>query len=311
MRRLLLLFLPAVSWAAPGADFEVTLCQVLQEALQSGQPVYSDTVLARLAEATGVSSDRVRPRLGALLDSLAAHRRRNSSAWKELAALGGVDVPPDAASTFLGELVAEARPAAQARDRYLLDTALQRAAHRARIRAFQGRDYLVRLLERRAHQGVTAQDSAFDFLVTGATGRFEINRDPLYLFFDSRDDAFVTEQVREIHRFIVPAVVRELPRWERVRWAVRDRDANVLVDPDWELAVRVEGLSFTGTNADLRPCVDTAVALLGRPARQPAQTWQVHYCTERQGSATTHSLDPFYQEVASHIRGLVEEFLQR
>ena len=67
------------------------------------------------------------------------------------------------------------------------------------------------------------------------------------------------EQVREVQRFLVPALVRRLPELDAVGWAVRERESNALVIPDYQLRVGIDELRFAGSNLDLKPCIETTL----------------------------------------------------
>lgn len=295
-----------------GGSLQRALYPVLRGQLSASGSVYSDSVFHELSARTGLGADPLRRGLLGQLARLDSARREEEPPWPELIELRGADVSPGAADRFLSQVLVEARGMLEGDGNYLLDSALRQAARKARLQPFQGRDLLLRALDWAETGSVMGgPDGGIGILVDGHTNRYEVHRDPLMLFFASDDEAFVVEQVREIQRFIVPAVVRRLPESGAVRWAVRQREYNPLIEPGCRLVIGVDNLSFTGTNADLRPCVEARVDLLGWPEGEALQRWDLSYCTETHGSATTHNLDPFYDEVAEQIRDLVGGFLSR
>ena len=112
-----------------------------------------------------------------------------------------------------------------------------------------------------------------------------------------------------LHRFMVPALVRRLPLSPHVRWAVRQREYNPLIEPRYRVHIGVDDLTFAGSNRDLRPCMEATVDLYRWPDATPENTWKISHCSVTHGSASTHELGPFYLEVADEIRMLVDAYV--
>ena len=119
--------------------------------------------------------------------------------------------------------------------------------------------------------------------------------------FDTDEEAYVREAVRDVQRFVVPRVVRRLPASRGVLYAVRDRNVNALIDPRFNLRITVQSLRFSGTNTNLLPCMDVNASLIDIDTE--VTTWQttLSHCTQEHGSATTNELDDFYEEIADFI----------
>ena len=294
------------------ARFRRTAFSVLRAEFAQQTPSYSKTVLARLAAETGLAETEIRTRLLALLDSLEHQRKKKTEAWKALTQLGGADIPARAAGKLLQRLIEEGRSVLSDEENYLLDRGIRRAAGKAKLQSFQGRAFVLQALDR-ALAGSGAGEGAGDFgiLVSGHTNRFEIHKDPLFIFFASQDEAYVLEQVREIQRFIIPALVRELPESKSIKWAVRQREFNPLVDPRYHLVFGVDALKFIGSNRNLRPCVEATIELIDWSTRNAVLSRSLEFCTEQHGSKVTHELGPFYDEVAEKTREIIDEFLSR
>ncbi len=151
---------------------------------------------------------------------------------------------------------------------------------------------------------------AVGIVVAGWTNSYSFSMDPLYFFFDSRDDKLILEEVRDIQRFVVPRAVKVLPEARSVRYAVRKRNISALLLPDYLLLINIDELSFTGSNVDLRPCMETTLELTSNGAESPEWKHVFQFCTEKQGSRTTHRLSGFYDEVALEIRRRLAEYLE-
>ena len=315
IRLIPLLFLPilcpAQTDAAPSStDLDSAAMSALREAFVLTAPAYSRDLLDTLATRTGLSRTEVRTRLLVRLDSLEQQREKETEVWQKLTGLGGANLPSETADKLLRNLAREARKALDAKGNVLLDNSVKQATKKTRLYDYQGRDFLLQALD----WGLTgsladAEGQDFGVLVGGHTNRFELHQDPLFVFFDSDDEAYVLEQVREIQRFIVPALVNRLPASKHVRWAVRQRDYNALVEPRYKFVFGVDELTFTGSNLDLRPCVEASIELLAWPDQTPAHAWNFQHCTEKHGSATTHELTPFYDEVAEEVQKLLDSYL--
>ena len=113
-----------------------------------------------------------------------------------------------------------------------------------------------------------------------------------------------------VQRFVVPRVVRRLPASRGVKYAVRDRNVTPLIDPEFNLRIRVLSMRFGGTNADLLPCMDVSVSLIATATE--INTWQstIAHCTVVNGSATTNELDNFYEEMADLIYERVDGYFE-
>lgn len=310
----ILLCLPVICLAQPDDEtiFRHALYTILHAELEHTTPAYSDDVLKRLTAETGLARAGIRTRLLTLLDSLDHQRRKKTEVWKALTQLGGADVPSKASGKMLQNMIKEGRSILTGQDNYLLDNGIKRASRRAKLPGFQGRALILRSLDWALSESAgEEEDESFGILVSGHTNRFEIHKDPLFIFFDSQDEAYVMEEVREIQRFIIPLLVRRLPESESIKWAVRQREANVLVEPRYRLVIGVDNLTFTGSNRNLRPCLEATVELLDGSTRAALESWEFDFCTTRYGSEVTHELSLFYDEIADEIRKLVDGFIAR
>ena len=310
----ILLCLPVIclAQADDGTIFRHTLYTILRAELEHTTPTYSNDVLKRLTVETGLTEPEIRTRLLALLDSLDHQRRKKTEVWKHLVQLGGADISSKATGKMLQSMVKEGRSILTGQDNYLLDNGIKRASRRAKIPAFQGRTLILRSLDWALSGSAGKQeDESFGILVSGHTNRFEIHKDPLFIFFDSQDETYVMEEVREIQRFIIPFLVRRLPESPSIKWAVRQRESNVLVEPRYHLVIGVDNLTFTGSNRNLRPCLEATVELLDGSTQAALETWEFDFCTTRYGSEVTHELSLFYDEIADEIRKLVDGFIAR
>ena len=313
MKYLLLLLLPSALLAESGEDrLRHSVFNSLHEALSSNQPAHSAQLLAQIAATSNVPAEQLRPRLVALLDSLDALRKREDDTWKTLILQGEPDIGAERAGKLLRYLSKEGRKVLASEGDILLDSNLRKAARKSKLPLFQARTYVLRSLEwAMSADAAGARDREVGLLVGGSSNRFEVALDPLFIFFDTQDEAFVREQVRQVQRFIIPAMVRRLPESERILWAVRERESNALVVPDYHLRVGVDNIRFTGSNADLKPCIELGIELYTWQSKSLLMQEPFSFCSEKNGSATTSELAPFWDEVADAVRGRIEEYLAR
>ncbi len=289
-----------------------TLYATLQEQLAQ-QASYSQDLLNRIAQGSGIPVEELRPRLQVLLDSLMAQREAETDAWEMLLLQGGPDIAPERAGKLIAYLAKESRSVLTNENNVLLEKRIKKVARKAKVPFFQSRDYILRALAWAVASSAPQEreKQALHFLVVGHTNPFEIALDPLFLFFETEDEAFVREQVREVQRFLVPALVRRLPELDAIGWAVRERESNALVIPDYQLGVGIDELRFVGSNLDLKPCIETTLEVTQWESQVRLMEEPFSFCSEQHGSATSHELALFWDEAADAIGVHVVERLGR
>ena len=284
---------------------DTALRRILYVALQeqlAQQASYSQDLLNGIAQGSGVPVEELRPRLRGMLDSLMAQRKAETDAWEMLLLQGGPDIAPERADKLIAYLAKESRSVLASENNVLLEKRIKKVARKAKVPFFQSRDYILRSLAWAvASSAPQPEEQALNFLVGGHTNPFEVALDPLFLFFDTEDEPFVREQVREVQRFLVPALVRRLPELDAVGWAVRERESNVLVIPDYQLRVGIDELRFAGSNLDLKPCIETTLEVTQWESQVRLMEEPFSFCSEQHGSATSHELAPFWDEAADAI----------
>lgn len=301
----LTLLLSAAGAMADAAPLPSALYAALQERFARPDPLYSQDLLADIAQRSGIAADQLRPQITVLLDTLEAQRKSETDTWAALLLQGSPDLTPERTSKLIGYLVKESRKVLANDNNVLLEKGVKKAARKAKVPFFQSRAYVLKALEWAQVISGESQEQEirpFGFLVGGQTNRFEVALDPLLLFFDTDDEAFVREQVREIQRFIIPAMVRRLPESAAILWAVRERESNALVLPDYHLRVGIDNFSFSGSNFDLKPCIETTIDLVHWESKVQLMQESFSFCSEKNSSATTRELAPFWNEAADAIR---------
>ncbi|MDE2811970.1 MAG: hypothetical protein OXM01_03040 [Gemmatimonadota bacterium] len=284
----------------------------LQEQLAQ-QASYSQDLLNRIAQGSGVPVAELRPRLQGMLDSLMAQREAETDAWEMLLLQGGPDIAPERAGKLIAYLAKESRSVLANENNILLEKRIKKVARKAKVPFFQSRDYILRTLAWAVDSSAPQkrEKQSLHFLVVGHTNPFEVALDPLFLFFDTEDEAFVREQVREVQRFLVPALVRRLPELDAIGWAVRERESNALVIPDYQLRIGINEFRFVGSNLDLKPCIETTLEVTQWESQVRLMEESFSFCSEQHGSATSHELAPFWDEAADAIGVHVVERLGR
>ena len=308
----LLLALPAAIWAEfDEKQFRHDVFIALYETFDDSDPAHSAEFLARLSRESDISKEELPARLIALIDTLDKQRKNESTAWKTLTLQGEPKVDAKRANKLLHYLCKESRKVLSSNNDHLLDSSIKKAARKSRIPFFQSRTFILNSLDWALSDNISNRKKEdIGLLVGGHTNRFEIGLDPLFIFFNTQDEAFVREQVREVQRFIIPALVRRLPESERILWAVRERESNVLVQPDFHLVFGVDNFNFSGSNMDLKPCVELRVELRAWENKTLLLQEPFSFCSQENGSANASELAPFWNETADALREHILEFLE-
>jgi hypothetical protein len=283
----------------------------LDERLAGADPVRALRLVDDVAAATSRTPKQVRRHLLQRLEDLAGLAEADTAAWRGVLALRVESMSRRQAKRYLDRLQQIARRVLRSEEEYLLGTGIRWAAREARVPEEEAEIFARRLV---AHGIVdTTTEWAPEpkgLMVSGWTEPYEFSLQPLRIFFDSDDDDFVREAVRDVQRFVVPRVVRRLPASRGVRYAVRDRNVTVLIEPDYDLRVRVLSLRFDGSNANLLPCMDVDLSLVNMQSERPDWQTTLSHCTQTHGSASTDELDAFYEELADLIYARVDEHFE-
>ena len=299
----------AVFWALPLAATGVVQDTVLQEALvlldarlASADPVHAVRLFDDIGNRTSRTSSQVRRHLQIRLEDFADLHDSNPAAWQTALGLRADTMSERQVKRLVRELSGISSRILQSDSDYLVGTGIRWAAHEARVPETEAELFARRLVAHGVIDTTTEwAPEPVGLMVSGWTDPYEFNLDPLYIFFDTDEEAFVRESVRDVQRFVVPRVVRRLPASRGVQYAVRDRNVTPLIDPQYNLRISVLSLRFGGTNADLMPCMDVNASL---PATETGgSVWQstLSHCTREHGSASTNELDDFFEEISDLI----------
>lgn len=300
----------AAAEPGPGdGEAVVAALEALEAALESERPTYTQRQLGEIAQELGASPEATRLHLLAGLDSLRAASEGASEHWRELVESGRGQLDPKRVNRFLRELLALARRAVAGDDNYVVQTSVRYAARQAGLEAPEATACLARILGRAT--GSRQRRSMVGVVVSGKTAPYERDMERAFLYFGTRDEAFVTEALREVHRFVVPRVVTRLPRHPKVKWAVRERDLTPLLDPDWRVQVTVQQLRFVEEAGQLRACMDLELAVALEDGMAPGRTIPLALCESGRDASEEASLTRLYEEVADAAAEAVGELLDQ
>ena len=311
---LLNLALITVSQADTGG-LEQRALAALGDALRTEKPVYLSQVIGRIAAETGEQRAVVRQHLLVRLEhfqqTLDQHRQNKSDYWKDVLALRRDGISSKQGTRVLFNLIEGSCVALGTEKEYLLPGIIRRAALDAKVKRQSAHAYLQRLVDKALTSGDSSDVAQqFGLLVSGHTNRFEVNKDPLFIFFRTQDEAFVLEEVREMQRFILPRLVRVAAQQPTIQYAIRKRQKTVLVRPEYHLVIGVDNLRFTGSNANLRPCLEAKLELVELPSQDLVWGHDFSFCTDEQGSKIATNLHPFFDELAVRISEELNEVLE-
>ncbi|MEE2658169.1 MAG: hypothetical protein VX733_06665 [Candidatus Latescibacterota bacterium] len=307
-----LAFAPVASaTAAPTTDPVVQSALILlDERLQLPDPIHARRLFADVATETQRPVEEVRAHLRSIVDSL-SEIPRSDSLLSELRGLSPDELSARQMRRLLQELTRSAGQVLTVDEDYLLRLAIRHAASEARVPARDAYRFTQRLVE----HGIIDTTSDWEpdpkgLVLFGRTTHYEYRLEPLLVFFNTQDETQVREAVRDVQRFIMPRLAFNLPDSRGIRFALRDRDRNALVIPDYELHVLVQELSFTGTNLDLRPCLEGVIELLEPDGGAIAFQSEFDHCSQQRDPVHQDNLDPFFDEIAKLIYDQLDEFFE-
>ena len=278
----------------------------LHNKVGSGEPVYSSNFFEDFSQKNYGTEEQLKIRLSNLIKTIEKDRKKNSDLWRAVISKGSPEIEPNRAKKLIKQWIKEIKKILESDQNHLLDQALRKAARKSKVPFFQSKSYLLSTLAwARSDSQKNALQKPFGILVSGKSDRYEINIDPILLFFGSREEEFVREQVRDIHRFITPSLVRILPKSKHILWCVRKRESNALVIPDYELIFNVENFSFTGSNVNIRPCIELEIEIFDWKTKSLLSRKSFSECSHQSDSSHSKSLSPFWDEIANAIRDLV------
>ena len=273
---------------------------------ESGNPIYSNKFIEELLDNGEDSQENIRARLTQLISKLEMEQQKRSDLWKTIISKSTPQIQSKRAEKLMKYWIQESQKILKSNKNHLIEKSMRQAARKSKTPFFQSKSYLLRVLDWAIKEGQDINsEKLLGIVVSGKSNRYEINIDPLLLFFKSQDEAFVREQIRELHRFIIPSLVRRLPESERILWCVRERDSNALVKPNYQITFSVENFSFTGSNMDVRPCIELEIEVIDWMTRTLITRQQLSHCSSKTGSSNSTSLSPFWDEIADQIRDLV------
>ena len=208
-----------------------TLSQQLQE--PSGGS--SQALMEALMEGSGLEESEVRHRLLALLDRLDAARQEQSEVWKDLISMGKKKVSAKQATRFLRELIQEARKKLGKKGDYVLRSIVVRAAEKARMMPYQGKDFLLAALS--AGAGGPAGNSSdlpekIGVLVEGQSS-YPIDPTGFADLLRTAEDKLNYTKIKDIHVPIRAFLVQELAESQHIKWALEKTHPRL--QPDCQL----------------------------------------------------------------------------
>ena len=226
----------------PGAFQELTL-KVLGQQVQDFGSAYSQGIVDRIAEESGLDKAAVRGKLVELLDKLEQERKGKTEAWKGLLAAGGKEAEPKQVEKFLRELSKSLRKILEKKGDYALESLVERAAGKAKMPRYAGKDVLMKAL---GAGGETAQavelPAEIGVLVDG-NSNYPIDRVGFDALLITREDRLHMKKVSDIHVPLTAALAEGLPQSGRIKWAAQEAPPEQ--EPDCQLFFEVEYFSTT------------------------------------------------------------------
>lgn len=286
----------------------LTTLRHIDQGLRSADPVRSRQLLKQIARETNLSQAVVETHLLERLQTLETLRQEGGQNWERLVEMGD-RLSRRQLSRLMDHLGRALRKIVTTSDDYLLDTSLRWAARGARVPPEEAMHFISRLVASQLTNDPLAPDAEpVGVVVNGWTEKYEFKLEPLLIYLGTDDENDAREAVRDIQRFIIPGVVRGLPIVPGVAWAFRQRDLTALVDPAFDIRVRVRTLRFSGLTTDLQPCIDVGITIIDTETTHAVQELDVDHCSV---AISEKRLAPFFNEVAEVIVDRLAPFFVR
>ena len=273
----------------------------LDAGLQASAPIRTSHLLQHVAQITHRSEADIRHHLLGRLQDLADLNQDRDEGWstvlesREELSKRQVSRLLDHLGQGLGKILAS-------QDDFLLDTNLRWAARGARTPPEEALQFFSRLVrDQLVNDPLVAAVEPVGVVVNGWTEKYDYKLEPLFIYLDSEDEAAAREAVRDAQRFIVPGVVRGLPTVPSIAWAFRQRDLTSLVDPAYDIRIRVQSMRFKGLTTNLQPCINLGLDVLDTQTGRSVYYEDIDHCTQLGAAAADHRLGPFVAEVANLV----------
>lgn len=277
------LLLPALSQAEEELRSiqDVTLA-VLGEQVKDFGSAYAQAVVQQIADESGLDAAEVRTRLKELLGELESHRKGKTEVWDSLVAERGEDIEEKQIDKFFKELIKSMTKVLGKKGNYALESLVAKAAGKAKMQSYHGKDYLLMLLnpEEAEVQIPTVELPEKIGLVLKGSSNYAIDKSAFEPLLITSSDRLTMNKVRDVHKGIARVFAQELETSGFIKWAL-DKP-NPKLTPDCQLSFEVDWFSTVSMGGGGAPQVSTAPS----DGEQAAEGEQAE---EGQAAATTTS----------------------
>jgi len=240
-----LLLFPALSQAEEeeARSFQDVTLAVLGEQVKDFGSAYAQAVVEQIAQESGLEADEVRAELKELLVELEGHRKGKTEVWDNLVARRSEEVEEKQIDKFYKELIKSMTKVLGKKGNYALESLVAKAAGKAKIQGYQGKDYLMLLLnpEEAKAQIPNVELPEKIGLVLQGSSNYAIDKSAFEPLLITSSDRLTMNKVRDVHKGIARVFAQELEASGFIKWAL-DKP-NPKLTPDCQLSFEVDWFS--------------------------------------------------------------------
>ncbi len=227
-------------------SFRAIALAVLGQQVQGIGVADSQGVVEQIAQESGLDQTEVRGKLVELLDELDNQRRGKTEVWKSLVTAGGDEVAEKKADKFLKEMDKAMRKVLKKEGAYALEPLVNKAARKAKMPTYQGKDFLVLLLNPGVDETMPTVElpDKIGLLVAGES-KYAIDRTAFESILITASDRLNQNKVRNVHKPITKVLAPELEGSGFVKWALGR--PNPKLTPDCRLDFEIDWFSTKTT----------------------------------------------------------------
>ena len=240
-----LLLFPVFSQAEEeeARSFQDVTLAVLGGQVKDFGSAYAQAVVEQIAAESGLEVAEVRAHLKGILAELEGHRKGKTEVWNSLVAGRGEEIEEKQIDKFFKELIKSMTKVLGKKGNYALESLVAKAAGKAKMQGYQGKDYLLLLLnpEEAEAQIPTVELPEKIGLVIQGSSNYAIDKSAFEPLLITSSDRLTMNKVRDVHKGIARVFAQELEASGFIKWALDKQ--NPKLTPDCQLSFEVDWFS--------------------------------------------------------------------
>jgi hypothetical protein len=250
-----LLLFPAWSQAEEEGtlSFQDATMAVLGQQVKDLGAAYVQTIVDQIAQESGVDAAEVRTKLKEMLGELEAQRQGKTEVWNSLVAARGEEIEEKQVDKFFKELIKSMSKVLDKKGNYALESLVVKAAGKAKMQSYHGKDFLVMLLnpgEAAAAMPTVDLPEKIGLVLQGSSN-YAIDQAAFEPLLISSSDRLTLKKVRDVHKGIAKVFAQELEGSGFIKWTL-DKP-NPKLTPDCQLEFEVDWFSTSPRSGGVAP----------------------------------------------------------